>query len=58
MRYAAPAYLTTEKATAEEASRAESPMAAAATCTSAPTSIPRTDATPARLPWCTLRVTM
>jgi hypothetical protein len=57
-RYAAPVSFTTVNAAAEVASSALSPTAAAATWTTDPVWIPRTDTSPARRPWSTLRVTM
>src|SRR5262245_64200394 len=58
IRYAAPRYLTTSKAMAEEASSAERPTVAAAMCTSVPVVIPATETIPAWRPWETLCVTM
>ena len=50
MRYAAPAYLTTLNAVADETRIDESPTAAAQTCTSAPTAIPSAETKPASRP--------
>ena len=58
MRYAAPRYLTIEKATADEASSADTPAAAAATWTSVPVSTPKAETTPARRLSNMLRVAM
>ncbi len=58
MRYAAPMSLTTLKATAEEASSAEIPRAAAAMWTQEPAATPSVETTPASRPWSMLRATM
>jgi hypothetical protein len=58
IRYAAPAYLTTPNASADDARIADSPRAAAATCTIEPVWIPRTETRPAARPWSIERVTM
>ena len=58
MRYAAPAYLTTLNAAAEETRIDESPIAAAATCTIAPTAIPSAETKPASRPRSMLCETM
>ena len=58
IRYAAPRYLTTSKASADEASSAERPTVAATMWTSVPVVIPATETSPARRPCETLCVTM
>src|SRR5690348_1369055 len=57
-RYAAPAYLTTSNATAEASTSEDSPTTANATWISVPVVTPSTEASPAALPWSTLRETM
>ena len=58
IRYAAPASLTTVNASADDASSAESPIAAAVTWTSPPHATPSAERRPARRPLSTLCVTM
>jgi hypothetical protein len=58
IRYAAPAYLTTLNATAEEASSADTPIVAASTWTRPPVWIPSAETMPARRPSASERDTM
>src|SRR5437763_12461584 len=58
IRYAAPAYFTVLNAVAEDIISADNPSAAAATWSSVPVQMPRTDTRPATRPWSMLRVTM
>ena len=58
IRYSAPSTLTTVNAVADETRIADSPTTANVRCTSVPTWIPSTEASPAARPWWMLRVTM